>query len=118
MEPCFKYIEKVEPATDDVTVIRGCDISRGKFSKRQRGQLAIEVIEGRAIITGLSKRQLAQLSGCRPATSVRFWMVRATVVTCSTLSSSLTAPERLEAGPGAHPSRCTGCAPRHRKALN
>jgi hypothetical protein len=44
----LKYVEKVEPATDDVTVIRGCDISRGKFSKRQRGQLAIRCGERRS----------------------------------------------------------------------
>jgi hypothetical protein len=61
----LKYTENIEPATADVTIILGRDISRGKFSKRQRGQLAIEVIEGRAIITDLSTKQIAGVFGVR-----------------------------------------------------
>jgi hypothetical protein len=59
----LKYTQKIEPATSDVTIIRGRDISPAKLSKRERGQLAIEVIEGRAIITDLSKKQIARVFG-------------------------------------------------------
>ena len=61
----LQYLKSDELATEDVTIIRGRDISLGKFTKRQRGQLAVEVIEGRAIITGLSKKQLARVFGVR-----------------------------------------------------
>jgi hypothetical protein len=58
-----QYNGSGEFATADVTTIRGRHISRGKFSKRRRGQLAIEVIEGRAILTDLSKKQIARMFG-------------------------------------------------------
>jgi hypothetical protein len=61
----LQYLKSDELATEDVTIIRGRDISRGKFTKRQRGQLTVEVIEGRAIITDLSKKQLARVFGVR-----------------------------------------------------
>jgi hypothetical protein len=59
----LQYLKNSEIANPDITIIRGCDISGGKFSKRQRGQLAIEVIDGRAIITDLNKKQLARVFG-------------------------------------------------------
>jgi hypothetical protein len=62
----LKYIEKIEPATADATIICGRDISRSTFLERQRDQLAIDVIEGRAIITDLSKKQIARVF-CVPA---------------------------------------------------
>lgn len=62
----IQYLKNNEIATEDVITIRGCDITCRKFSKRQRGQLAIEVIEGRAMITDLSKKQLAGLFGLPP----------------------------------------------------
>jgi hypothetical protein len=66
----LEYTEKIEPATSDVTITRGRDISHANLSKRERSQLAIEVIEGRAIITNLTKTQIARLFGV-PADCIR-----------------------------------------------
>jgi hypothetical protein len=59
------YLKSTEVATDDVTIIRGRDISRVKFSKRELGQLALEVMAGRAIVNGLSIKQIARMFGLR-----------------------------------------------------
>jgi hypothetical protein len=59
----LQYLKSNALATSEVTINRGRDISRAKFSKRKRGQPAIEVIKGRAIISDLTKKQIARVFG-------------------------------------------------------
>jgi hypothetical protein len=61
------YLKSSDVATDDIPIIHGHNISCRKFSKRQRGQLAIEVIKGRATATGLSTRQIARVFSVPPS---------------------------------------------------
>jgi hypothetical protein len=59
----LQYTKSSEPATFDGTIMRGRDILRAMRSKRRRAQLAIDVIEDRATIADLTKKQIARALG-------------------------------------------------------